>query len=81
MRERGRAPARLRRRAGPTRPAIPPCATDAQPASVPGAVADGAPATGTWVTVTGTIRDSGGRLQIQPASVQTVDQPKDPYEY
>ncbi len=66
---------------GLTRLVITHCVIDAQPASVPVAIADGIPSTGTWVTVTGTIRDAGGRLQIQPASVQTVDQPKDPYEY
>ncbi|KXZ61670.1 MAG: TIGR03943 family protein [Microbacterium sp. 69-7] len=65
---------------GLTRLVITHCVIDAQPASVPVASGD-IPATGTWVTVTGTIRDAGGRLQIQPASVQTVDQPKDPYEY
>lgn len=65
---------------GLTRLVITHCVIDAQPASVPVASGD-IPATGTWVTVTGTIRDDGGRLQIQPASVQTVDQPKDPYEY
>lgn len=66
---------------GLTRLVITHCVIDAQPASVPVALADGIPSTGTWVTVTGTIRDADGRLQIQPASVQTVDQPKDPYEY
>lgn len=66
---------------GLTRLVITHCVIDAQPASVPVALADGIPSTGTWVTVTGTIRDTAGRLQIQPASVQTVDQPKDPYEY
>ena len=65
---------------GLTRLVITHCVIDAQPASVPVASGD-IPATGTWVTVTGTIRDAGGRLQIQPGSVQTVDQPKDPYEY
>lgn len=65
---------------GLTRLVITHCVIDAQPARVP-VVASDVPATGTWVTVTGTIRDAGGRLQIQPASVQTVDQPKDPYEY
>ena len=65
---------------GLTRLVITHCVIDAQPASVPVASGD-IPATGTWVAVTGTIRDAGGRLQIQPGSVQTVDQPKDPYEY
>jgi len=65
---------------GLTRLVITHCVIDAQPARVP-VVSGDVPATGTWVTVTGTIRDAGGRLQIQPASVQTIDQPKDPYEY
>lgn len=63
-----------------TRLVITHCVIDAQPASVPIAVSD-APDTGTWVTVTGTIRDVDGRLQIDAASVAVVDQPKDPYEY
>ncbi|MFT3797767.1 TIGR03943 family putative permease subunit [Microbacterium sp.] len=64
-----------------TRLVITHCVIDAQPASVPIAVDAGIPGTGTWVTVTGTIRDSDGRLQIQASSVEVVDQPKDPYEY
>lgn len=63
-----------------TRLVITHCVIDAQPASVPVAVS-GAPDIGTWVTVTGTIRDIDGRLQIDAASVDVVDQPKDPYEY
>ncbi len=56
------------------------CVIDAQPASIPIAAKD-APATGEWVTVTGTVRDVGGRLEVRPASVERVDEPKDPYEY
>ena len=56
------------------------CVIDAQPASIPIAATD-APATGEWVTVTGTVRDVGGRLEVRPASVERVDEPKDPYEY
>lgn len=63
-----------------TRLVITHCVIDAQPASVQIAGA-AAPDTGTWVTVTGTIRDSGGQLQVQPSSVEIIDQPKDPYEY
>lgn len=63
-----------------TRLIITHCVIDAQPASVPITVS-GAPGTGTWVTVTGTIRDVDGRLQVEAASVDVVDQPKDPYEY
>lgn len=63
-----------------TRLVITHCVIDAQPASVPVAVA-GAPSTGEWVTVTGTIRDVDGRLQIEAASIEVVDEPRDPYEY
>lgn len=63
-----------------TRLVITHCVIDAQPASVQIAGVD-APDTGTWVTVTGTIRDSGGALHVQPSSVEIIEQPKDPYEY
>jgi uncharacterized repeat protein (TIGR03943 family) len=63
-----------------TRLVITHCVIDAQPASIPVAV-DAAPETGQWVTVTGTVRDVGGRLQVSAATVQPIDQPKDPYEY
>jgi uncharacterized repeat protein (TIGR03943 family) len=63
-----------------TRLVITHCVIDAQPASV--AISGGdAPATGEWVTVTGTIRDVDGRLQIEPASIEAVAEPRDPYEY
>ncbi len=71
---------------GLTRLVITHCVIDAQPASVPitDAAASAAPAdlpTGQWVTVTGTIRDIDGRLQVQATSVDTIDEPRDPYEY
>ncbi|MFT4213219.1 MAG: DUF1980 domain-containing protein [Microbacterium sp.] len=68
-----------------TRLVITHCVIDAQPASVPIAVGDLAGtaelATGTWVTVSGTIRDADGGLRVQASSIEVVDQPKDPYEY
>ena len=63
-----------------TRLVITHCVIDAQPASVPIASSDDYD-TGQWVTVTGTIRDADGTLQIEPTAVAAVDQPKDPYEY
>lgn len=63
-----------------TRLVITHCVIDAQPASVTIA-GDARFDTGQWVTVTGTIRDADGRLVVEPASVEAVDQPKDPYEY
>lgn len=65
---------------GLTRLVITHCVIDAQPASVPVAVTD-VPATGQWVTVTGTIRDVDGRLQVDATAIEPVDEPKDPYEY
>ncbi len=65
---------------GLTRLVITHCVIDAQPATVPIAGSD-APATGEWVTVTGTIRDVGGRLQITAASIEAIDEPHEPYEY
>lgn len=65
---------------GLTRLIITHCVIDAQPASVAIAATDDYP-TGQWVTVTGTIRDDGGRLAIHPTTVDAVAQPKDPYEY
>lgn len=64
-----------------TRLVITHCVIDAQPASLPIAADGTAPGTGTWVTVTGTIRDADGRLQVQASDVTVIDQPKDPYEY
>ena len=56
------------------------CVIDAQSASIPISATD-APATGAWVTITGTVRDVDGRLQVRPASIEAIDEPKDPYEY
>ena len=66
-----------------TRLVITHCVIDAQPASVAIATGDSAaqPSTGQWVTVTGTIRDDGGRLAVHATSIDTVAEPKDPYEY
>lgn len=70
---------------GLTRLVITHCVIDAQPASVPialaGSGAGGAQETGQWVTVTGTIRDVDGRLQVEASSVAAIDEPRDPYEY
>jgi uncharacterized repeat protein (TIGR03943 family) len=64
-----------------TRLVITHCVIDAQPASIPVA-GEGAPATGEWVTVTGTVRSTAdGRLQIDAENVERIDEPKDPYEY
>jgi len=65
-----------------TRLVITHCVIDAQPASVPIAVADGRLATGTWVEVIGTVKSTAsGALQIAATSVKPIPQPKDPYEY
>jgi len=63
-----------------TRLIITHCVIDAQPASLPIA-ADDVPSNGQWVTVTGTIRDVNGQLEVKAASVKPVAQPKDPYEF
>lgn len=63
-----------------TRLVITHCVIDAQPARVPISAPD-APGTGEWVTVTGTIRDVDGRLQVQATSVDVIAEPEDPYEY
>jgi uncharacterized repeat protein (TIGR03943 family) len=63
-----------------TRLVITHCVIDAQPASLPIA-ADDVPADGDWVTVRGTIRDVGGQLRVDAASVEVVDEPEDPYEF
>ncbi|MFJ6677870.1 TIGR03943 family putative permease subunit [Microbacterium sp. NPDC091382] len=63
-----------------TRLIITHCVIDAQPASLPVAAAD-IPRAGQWVTVTGTIRDVDGQLQVKAASVEPIDEPKDPYEF
>ncbi|MET0303031.1 MAG: DUF1980 domain-containing protein [Microbacteriaceae bacterium] len=65
-----------------TRLVITHCVIDAQPASIPIATAESAPETGEWVTVTGTVRaTTDGRLSIDPASVERISEPGDPYEY
>lgn len=70
---------------GLTRLVITHCVIDAQPASVPialaGSASGGGQETGQWVTVTGTIRDVDGRLQVEASSVAAIDEPRDPYEY
>jgi uncharacterized repeat protein (TIGR03943 family) len=68
-----------------TRLIITHCVIDAQPASIPvdaSATTVTAPATGQWVTITGTVRSSAdGRLAIVADSVTAIDEPRDPYEY
>lgn len=63
-----------------TRLVITHCVIDAQPARLPISTPE-APETGEWVTVTGTIRDVEGRLQVQATSVEVIAEPEDPYEY
>ncbi|NLP84781.1 TIGR03943 family protein [Microbacterium sp. CFH 90308] len=65
-----------------TRLIITHCVIDAQPASVPVLATAAVPDTGQWVTITGTVRSSSdGRLAIDAASVQSIPEPEDPYEY
>jgi uncharacterized repeat protein (TIGR03943 family) len=65
-----------------TRLVITHCVIDAQPASLPIQSSGSVPSTGGWVTVTGTVRStSGGALQIDAQSVESIDEPNDPYEY
>jgi uncharacterized repeat protein (TIGR03943 family) len=68
-----------------TRLVITHCVIDAQPASVAiasGATGGGDPETGQWVTITGTVSStSAGRLEIDAASIDAIDEPEDPYEY
>ena len=64
-----------------TRLVITHCVIDAQVASVPVDVGD-IPQTGTWVTVSGTVRvGDDGALSIAATEVTPVDEPDDPYEY
>ncbi|MDT3345128.1 TIGR03943 family putative permease subunit [Microbacterium aquilitoris] len=63
-----------------TRLIITHCVIDAQPASLP-VTADDIPDDGQWVTVTGTIRDVNGQLQVAAATVKPIAEPKDPYEF
>jgi uncharacterized repeat protein (TIGR03943 family) len=65
-----------------TRLVITHCVIDAQPASLPVASQVRAPATGQWVTITGTVRStSDGALHVQADAVTPIDEPQDPYEY
>lgn len=58
------------------------CVIDAQPASVPVVSDAPAPATGRWVSVSGTVRTSSqGKLEIVGGTVTPIDEPGDPYEY
>ncbi|WP_285136568.1 TIGR03943 family protein [Microbacterium sp. lyk4-40-TSB-66] len=65
-----------------TRLVITHCVIDAQTARLPITASVDAPATGQWVTVTGTVRSSGdGTLEVQAEQVASIDEPADPYEY
>lgn len=65
-----------------TRLVITHCVIDAQTARLPISANGAAPATGQWVTVTGTVRSSGdGALEVRADQVAAIDQPADPYEY
>ncbi|WP_082823047.1 TIGR03943 family putative permease subunit [Microbacterium sp. T32] len=65
-----------------TRLVITHCVIDAQTARLPISANVSAPATGQWVTVTGTVRSSGdGALEVRADQVAPIDQPTDPYEY
>jgi uncharacterized repeat protein (TIGR03943 family) len=65
-----------------TRLVVTHCVIDAQTASLPVDASARPPATGQWVTVTGTIRSSAdGTLRVQADDVALIDEPGDPYEY
>lgn len=65
-----------------TRLVITHCVIDAQPASLPVVSGAAIPDTGQWVTITGTVRSSSdGRLVVDAAAVEQIDEPEDPYEY
>lgn len=65
-----------------TRLVITHCVIDAQTARLPIAAPGAVPATGQWVTVTGTVRSSGaGALEVHAEQVASIDEPADPYEY
>lgn len=67
---------------GLTRLVITHCVIDAQPATVTVASPTPAPATGQWVTITGTVRSSAeGKLQVLASQVTAIAEPTDPYEY
>ena len=65
-----------------TRLVITHCVIDAQPANVPVTIDAGEYKTGQWVKVTGTVKaDADGALHVDPATVEAIDEPGDPYEY
>lgn len=65
-----------------TRLVITHCVIDAQPASLPVVAGEGAPDTGQWVRITGTVRSSSdGQLVVDAAAVDEIAEPEDPYEY
>jgi len=65
-----------------TRLVITHCVIDAQTARLPISATGDAPASGQWVTVTGTVRSSGdGKLAVHADQVAAIDEPADPYEY
>ena len=65
-----------------TRLVITHCVIDAQPASISISTSAGTPDTGQWVTISGTVTaNADGRLEIDAASVEPIDEPEDPYEY
>ncbi|MDN3497485.1 hypothetical protein QL996_16210 [Planococcus sp. APC 4015] len=65
-----------------TRLVITHCVIDAQSASIPVTADTTAPATGEWVTVTGTVRaTTDGRLSIDASTIEQIAEPGDPYEY
>ncbi|MET0812159.1 MAG: TIGR03943 family protein [Microbacterium sp.] len=67
---------------GLTRLVITHCVIDAQTATIPVSASGATPGTGQWVTVEGTVRSMpDGRLVIDAASVEAIDEPADPYEY
>lgn len=65
-----------------TRLVITHCVIDAQPASIPISADTAAPATGEWITVSGTVRATrDGRLAIDASTIEQIAEPGDPYEY
>nr|WP_183408455.1 TIGR03943 family protein [Microbacterium endophyticum] len=58
------------------------CVIDAQQASLAISAEASVPATGQWVEISGTIRESEtGTLEIVASDVSAIDEPQDPYEY
>ena len=65
-----------------TRLVITHCVIDAQAASIPISAGEGAPDTGQWVRITGTVNATAdGQLSVEADSVERIDEPGDPYEY